>query len=140
MKSKLIYKSYLTNYAFCTWHILEKLGRILILTMGQYLVLFPLKTFPSFLHAILGVGTPSAVHSRTTDEFKWTTVVWGLLRIVGATVKGKSQMVSEKELLGCTNWNWTHVNRCNNGDDCNNSNKFLTILSSTRYLLWFSME
>lgn len=46
-----------------------------MLTSGQYLVLFPVKIAPSFLHVILGVGTPSATHSRTAEAFIRTAAV-----------------------------------------------------------------
>lgn len=44
-------------------------------TFRQYLVLFPVKTAPSFLHVTLGVGTPSAAHSRTAEAFNRTAAV-----------------------------------------------------------------
>lgn len=58
-----------------------------MLTSGQYLELFPVKTAPSFLQVILGAGTPSAAHSSRAEVLMCTTAVWGLLRIVGATAR-----------------------------------------------------
>lgn len=58
-----------------------------MLNSGQYLELFPVRTAPSFLQVILGAGTPSAAHSSRAEVLMWTMVVWGLLRIVGATAR-----------------------------------------------------